>query len=148
MGPILITFTVSFFWLQGLCQHVTQLPATSWSYVSKSAEMNCSHNRDANHNQMYWFRQRHGETMTLIVYALFGMDPDYGKSPADKYSAVRPDFKSGSLTVKNVQPEDSAVYFCAVKGGAGAEEILKLNTGSPETVNWSREKGVNERVSR
>ena len=114
---------VLYFLRTGLCQDVTQFPATSWSYVSKSAEMNCSHNKDAGHSQMYWFRQRYGETMTLIVFTAYGANPDYGKSPEDKYSTVRENFKSGALTVKNVQPEDSAVYFCAVSKHSDGRSI-------------------------
>ena len=96
------------------CQHVTQHPNISWSYVSQSAEMNCSHNRDASHSQMYWYRQRPGETMTLIVYTAYGADPDYGGLPQTKYSALKDGIYKGALTVKDLKLEDSGVYFCAV----------------------------------
>ncbi|KAI3367355.1 hypothetical protein L3Q82_026162 [Scortum barcoo] len=59
------------------CQDVNQDPEISWSYLSESAEMNCSHKKDAGHNQMYWYRQRPGETMKLIVYTVLGGQPDY-----------------------------------------------------------------------
>ncbi|KAI3367118.1 hypothetical protein L3Q82_008188 [Scortum barcoo] len=71
------------------CQDVTQDPEISWSYLSKSAEMNCSHKKDAGHNQMYWYRQRPGENMKLIVYTIFGGQPDYGEAPPNKYSLNR-----------------------------------------------------------
>ena len=98
----------------GQCQDVTQHPEISWSYVSQSAEMNCSHNKDISHNQMYWYRQRPGETMTLVVYTVVGVQPDYGGAPQTKYSAIKENSESGALTVKDLQLEDSAVYFCAV----------------------------------
>uniref|UniRef100_A0A665W4Q5 Ig-like domain-containing protein n=1 Tax=Echeneis naucrates TaxID=173247 RepID=A0A665W4Q5_ECHNA len=86
------------------CQGVTQHPEIRWEYVSKSTEMNCSHNKDAGHNQMYWYRQRPGETMKLIVYTLFGGQPDYGKAPENKYAAVKESIESGTLTAgKRVQ---------------------------------------------
>uniref|UniRef100_A0A8C9ZY05 Ig-like domain-containing protein n=1 Tax=Sander lucioperca TaxID=283035 RepID=A0A8C9ZY05_SANLU len=96
----------------GQCQDVTQHPEISWRYVSQSAEMNCSHNKDISHTQMYWFRQRPGETMTLVVYTVVGGQPDYGGVPQTKYSAIKENTESGALTVKDLQLEDSAVYFC------------------------------------
>ncbi|KAI3367077.1 hypothetical protein L3Q82_008113 [Scortum barcoo] len=128
MTQVLITLMVLSLWLQGHCQDVTQDPEISWSYLSKSAEMNCSHKKDAGHNQMYWllpgceprtlrsagvicpksaemncshkkdaghnqmywYRQRPGETMKLIVYTVFGGQPDYGEAPPNKYSAIKP----------------------------------------------------------
>lgn len=81
--------------------------------MSESAEINCSHNKDAGHNQMYWYRQRPGESMILIVYTVVGGQPDYGGAQ-DKYSAIKDNTQSGALTVKDLKLEDSAVYFCAV----------------------------------
>lgn len=111
------------------CQGVTQYPETTWSNVSKSAAMNCSHNKDAGHNQMYWYRQRPGETMSLIVYTVNGQS-DYGGAPATKYSAIKDKIESGALTVNNLQLEDSGVYFCAVskhsdvRGWAAEQKLI------------------------
>ncbi|KAG8013117.1 Immunoglobulin lambda variable 2-18, partial [Nibea albiflora] len=64
--------------------------------------------------KMYWYRQRPGETMTLIVNTAFGVPPDYAGTPGTKYSAKKEKIESGALTVNDLQPEDSGVYFCAV----------------------------------
>ena len=63
---------------------------------------------------MYWYRQRPGETMTLIVYTVFGGQSDYGAFSKTKYSAIKDSIERGALTVKDLQPEDNGVYFCAV----------------------------------
>ena len=96
------------------CQGVTQHPEIVWSYVSESAEMNCSHNKDITHTQMDWYRQRPGGTMTIVVYTTFGGQPDYGRGPSNKYTAIKDKTESGALTVKDLQLEDAGVYFCAV----------------------------------
>ncbi|KAK9533973.1 hypothetical protein VZT92_009051 [Zoarces viviparus] len=124
MTQVLITFVVSSLLLQGQCQDVTQYPEINWSYVSKSAEMNCSHNKDAGHNQMYWYRQRPGETMTLVVYTVFGGQPDYGGLPQTKYSAVKDNIASGALIVKDLQLEDGGVCL-SVKVDQTPPELLR-----------------------
>ncbi|KAF7652112.1 hypothetical protein LDENG_00101620 [Lucifuga dentata] len=86
----LIVFITSFLRLQGHCQDVIQEPEISWKLASMSADMNCSHKRDAAHTQMYWYKQRPGEPMTLIVYTAVGAKQDYGGGVSpDKYSAVK-----------------------------------------------------------
>uniref|UniRef100_A0A3P9IM96 Ig-like domain-containing protein n=1 Tax=Oryzias latipes TaxID=8090 RepID=A0A3P9IM96_ORYLA len=106
---------------KGFCQDVIQHPEISWSFASQSAEMTCSHTRDKGHNQMYWFRQRPGEAMTLVVYTVFGGTPDYGGSPQTKYSSVKETIEEGALTVKDLQPDDAGLYFCAVSKHSDAK---------------------------
>lgn len=52
--------------------------------------------------------------MKLIVYTVPFHPPDFGNFSQDKYSASKTEVFNGSFTVKNVQPNDSGVYFCVV----------------------------------
>ncbi|KAG7220803.1 hypothetical protein INR49_031460 [Caranx melampygus] len=108
---VLITSVVVSLWLQVHCQDVTQHPAVSFTYLSKSMEMNCSHNRDISYSKMYWFKQRPGETMMQIVYISYGGRPDYvgGGENQTKYSATKDNIQTGALIVKNLQLEDSGL---------------------------------------
>lgn len=76
--------------------------------------MNCTHKKDITFNQMYWYRQRQGKTMTLIVFTSSLSNPDYGDSDQNKFSASKTVPQSGSLTVNNMDIDDSAVFFCLV----------------------------------
>ncbi len=76
--------------------------------------MNCSHSKGADYIYMYWFRQLQGETMRLIAFISTSNNPDFGEFSDKKYSAEKTVANRGSFTVKKLQPDDSAVYFCAV----------------------------------
>uniref|UniRef100_A0A8C9ZUL9 Ig-like domain-containing protein n=1 Tax=Sander lucioperca TaxID=283035 RepID=A0A8C9ZUL9_SANLU len=84
---------------------VTQAPDRLWGEKGDNATIHCSHTKDSTYRQMYWYRQLPGERMKQI--------PDYGGVPQTKYSAIKENTESGALTVKDLQLEDSAVYFCA-----------------------------------
>ncbi|KAI5102596.1 hypothetical protein C0J45_7948, partial [Silurus meridionalis] len=91
---------------------VTQIPSVAWHLKGKSAEMKCSHNKDATYYQMYWYRQRQGESMELIVYTTASSEPEFGSVDKNKFSTVKKFATNGSLTVKDLDTGDSAVYFC------------------------------------
>ncbi|RXN36250.1 immunoglobulin iota chain-like protein [Labeo rohita] len=94
---------------------VSQNPSVLMAVKGSSAQLNCTHKKDFTFIQMYWYRQRQGQTMTLIVFTSTSSKPDYGDSDSDKFSVIKSVPESGSLTVKNVQSDDSAIYFCSVK---------------------------------
>ncbi len=60
--------------------------------------------------------------MTLIVFTSTFDKPDYGDSDQNKFPVIKTVPESGSLTVNNVDSDDSAIYFCSV---------------SKHTVQWS-----------
>uniref|UniRef100_A0A3Q0QSF5 Ig-like domain-containing protein n=1 Tax=Amphilophus citrinellus TaxID=61819 RepID=A0A3Q0QSF5_AMPCI len=102
-----------YFLVTGHSQGVLQYPEIRWNYV-KAAEMNCSHNKDKGHNQMYWYIQRPGKTMSLTVFAVYGGKTDYSGARENKYLANGKEIESGTLTVNDLELNDSGVYFCAV----------------------------------
>ncbi|TSM77395.1 T-cell receptor beta chain V region LB2 [Bagarius yarrelli] len=101
---------------------VFQKPEIIWGSPGSSVEMNCSHNKDINHRQMYWFKQLPGKGLTLLVFTSVGVEPDYGEF-SNKYQAVKTVVESGTLTVKNLEAGDAALYFCAVKQHCGAKSL-------------------------
>uniref|UniRef100_A0A3Q0SUK8 Immunoglobulin V-set domain-containing protein n=1 Tax=Amphilophus citrinellus TaxID=61819 RepID=A0A3Q0SUK8_AMPCI len=85
-----------------------------WKNQGEKATINCSHTKDVSHNQMYWYRQRPGETMKLIVFTTtVKTDHDFGDFSQEKFSATKPDAYSGTFTVKNLEPKDK-VYLCTI----------------------------------
>ncbi|KAI5611815.1 T-cell receptor beta chain V region A20.2.25, partial [Silurus asotus] len=80
----------------------------------QSTTMNCSHTKGASYDQMYWYRQYNGESVELIMYSPTYGTPEFGKFSQSKFAVTKSNPESGSFTVKNVDYNDSAVYFCAV----------------------------------
>lgn len=84
--------------------------------------MDCRHTKAASCIQMYWYRQLPMEAMRLVVYTTLGKKShDFGSFNNSKFSATKPDPFSGTFTVKNVEPQDQGVYFCAVSEHSGTD---------------------------
>ncbi|KAK5857936.1 hypothetical protein PBY51_011145 [Eleginops maclovinus] len=118
MGRIklqLLSLLVFLLWTTSLTEgsDVTQTDLL-WEKQGDNATMSCTHTKGAQYYQMYWYRQLPGETMELIVYTTTGIkNHDFGESSKEKFSATKPDAESGTFTVKDLQPGDKGLYFCA-----------------------------------
>ncbi|KAK3562637.1 hypothetical protein QTP86_003376 [Hemibagrus guttatus] len=112
----IITLNFLLYWTSVLAEDngVFQIPSVLWHQKGESAEMKCSHNKGGSYYQMYWYRQRQGESMEFIVYKTASGEPEFGSVDKNKFSTVKNIAANGSLTVKDLDTEDSAVYFCAV----------------------------------
>uniref|UniRef100_A0A665W5D7 Ig-like domain-containing protein n=1 Tax=Echeneis naucrates TaxID=173247 RepID=A0A665W5D7_ECHNA len=79
------------------------------------ATIECNQKKGPTYIQMYWYRQLPGETMKLVVFTRMGNEKhDFGGFNEEKFSATKPNAESGTFTVKNLEPEDTGWYFCAV----------------------------------
>ncbi|KAK9533962.1 hypothetical protein VZT92_009046 [Zoarces viviparus] len=87
-----------------------------WENKGVNATMSCSHTKGVQYFQMYWYRQLPGVSLEQVVYTSLSRTKNrwFGNFSGEKYSATKPDTRSGTFTVKNVQPEDEGLYFCAV----------------------------------
>ncbi|KAB1276773.1 T cell receptor beta variable 29-1 [Camelus dromedarius] len=63
---------------------------------------------------MYWYRQRPGQSLSLIATANQGSQATYESGFAkEKFPISRPSLNFSVLTVSSVSPEDSSSYFCS-----------------------------------
>uniref|UniRef100_A0A8C6S533 Ig-like domain-containing protein n=1 Tax=Neogobius melanostomus TaxID=47308 RepID=A0A8C6S533_9GOBI len=86
-----------------------------WESEGENATMHCSHTYGALYYQMYWYRQRPGENVRQIVFITPDTSPDFESDfKTKRFGATKLNFESGTLTVGELQPGDSGVYFCAV----------------------------------
>lgn len=101
---------------------MTQTPAVL-TELGGNATTECSHDKGGFYFYMLWFRQLSGGTIELIVSTTAGQsEHEFGAFSQEKFSATKAGVSRGTLTVKNVQPEDSGGYFCAVSRHSDAEK--------------------------
>ncbi|KAI3367436.1 hypothetical protein L3Q82_026298, partial [Scortum barcoo] len=70
-------------------------------------------------------------------------DHDFGEFNNGKFAATKPNAESGTFTVKNLQPGDKGLYFCAVRSDVmwmpkELDIVLTRSTASP----WNEERSV------
>ncbi|KAI4898447.1 hypothetical protein NFI96_000503 [Prochilodus magdalenae] len=119
VGSMISVVTILAFslqWTPGFAEDsgVTQSPGVLWVEKGNSADMNCSQKKGPTYRYMHWFRQLPGKPMEHIVYITPSREPNFGTFSKEKFSATKKSPGTGSFTVKNVESEDSALYFCAV----------------------------------
>ncbi len=56
--------------------------------------------------------------MRLIVFTVANSEPDFGDVDKNKFEPQKSNAESGSLKVKDLETDDSAIYFCAVSNTA------------------------------
>uniref|UniRef100_A0A4W6FT32 Ig-like domain-containing protein n=1 Tax=Lates calcarifer TaxID=8187 RepID=A0A4W6FT32_LATCA len=93
----------------------------------QSAQMNCKHDLGGTYFEMCWYQQLPEENLKQIVSTVPYSEPDFGDFSQDKFSATKSEAESGSFTVKNVEPGDSGVYFCAVSSHTVMLIFVKLH---------------------
>ncbi len=56
-----------------------------WKAQGSSAVMNCIQNKGVSYSLMYWYKQRPGETMKLIVITNAYGEPEFGDVDENKF---------------------------------------------------------------
>ena len=65
------------------------------------------------HIGLYWYQQMVGEGPTFLVYFQNNDPVDTSGMPNNRFSAVRSESSSSTLSIQPAEPGDSAVYLCA-----------------------------------
>uniref|UniRef100_A0A3P9MUL5 Ig-like domain-containing protein n=1 Tax=Poecilia reticulata TaxID=8081 RepID=A0A3P9MUL5_POERE len=94
------------------CEQLTQ-PASVTLQPGQSLIINCQVSYDLNSYYTAWIRQPAGKGLEWI-----GRDTDFKDSLKNKFGgSLDTSSKTATLNGQNLQPEDSAVYYCARQRG-------------------------------
>ena len=95
----------------GVAQKVTQDQPDISIQVGESATMNCQYETSWNSYHIFWYKQLpSGEMIYLIGQGSSSQNARYGRYSVNFKSSR----KSISLTISDLELEDSAKYFCAL----------------------------------
>ncbi|MEQ2287856.1 hypothetical protein AMECASPLE_016961 [Ameca splendens] len=102
------------------CEQLTQ-PASVIVQPGQSLTISCQVSYSLNSYYTAWIRQPVGENMEWI-----GRDTEFKDSLQNKFSASL-DSSSNTVTLngQNMQPEDSAVYYCVRQRGTVTQTISR-----------------------
>uniref|UniRef100_A0A8C5PR67 Ig-like domain-containing protein n=1 Tax=Leptobrachium leishanense TaxID=445787 RepID=A0A8C5PR67_9ANUR len=75
--------------------------------------LNCTYD-DSGYIPMFWYRQRPGEGLMLMIHSTGPNEKDEMEEGFDAWEWSRTKVLESTLKLQKPQPEDSAVYFCAV----------------------------------
>ncbi|XDV43640.1 hypothetical protein PO909_012084, partial [Leuciscus waleckii] len=108
---IIVTVTLITFSGFSHSNKVDQSPPDVIHRPGDSANIRCQHSVTS-YNQINWYRQNQGQGFTFMGYLLIkGPNPE--KEFTEKIEMSGDGNSDGSLTIKSLSSNDSAVYFCA-----------------------------------
>ncbi|KAJ6653601.1 hypothetical protein lerEdw1_009035 [Lerista edwardsae] len=76
----------------------------------QNASLKCT--QDNGHNSMYWFQQKGGRELQLL-FQFYSRELQSNEKVPGRFTADQPQSALSHLRIASVEPEDSAVYFCA-----------------------------------
>ncbi|KAL7378527.1 hypothetical protein ABVT39_015215 [Epinephelus coioides] len=95
------------------CQQLTQ-PASVTVQPGQRLTITCQVSYSVSSYWTAWIRQPAGKGLEWIGYSCAGCTPYYKDSLKNKFSiSLDSSSKTVTLNGQNVQPEDTAVYYCA-----------------------------------
>uniref|UniRef100_A0ABK0LDE9 V-set pre-B cell surrogate light chain 1B n=1 Tax=Rattus norvegicus TaxID=10116 RepID=A0ABK0LDE9_RAT len=98
-------------------QPVLHQPPSASSFLGTSIRLTCA--LSSNHNigiySIYWYQQRPGHPPTFLLRFFSHSDKLQGPKIPPRFSGSKDTARNlGYLSISDLQPEDEAVYYCAV----------------------------------
>ncbi|CAM5096341.1 unnamed protein product [Natator depressus] len=127
-APEILIWTVTAFLSWSFSQgqgSVTQRQGQLVKWGGQTVTLECTFSTGYQNYYLFWYRQRRSGTMDFVFR--IGYNNAEKNGAGRRFSAqFRKASKFFSLTIKELKPTDSAMYFCAL-----AEDTVRRLTGRP-----------------
>uniref|UniRef100_F6Z1S9 Ig-like domain-containing protein n=1 Tax=Ornithorhynchus anatinus TaxID=9258 RepID=F6Z1S9_ORNAN len=127
-GPILFSLFLAG---SSMAQSISQTKTAASGLVGQTLTLPCTYSTSGSYYYLFWYKQPPtGELISVIT--------QYSGSPkntiAGRFSVnFQKVKKSISLTIRDLQPGDSAVYFCAIEEDHGERTGRESSTKTSES---------------
>nr|KAF6312355.1 V-set pre-B cell surrogate light chain 1 [Pipistrellus kuhlii] len=114
-------------------QPVLDQPPSVSSYLGTTIRLACTLSRDHDVSiySIYWYQQRPGHPPRFLLRYFSHSDKKHGPKVPPRFSGSKDEVENtGYLSISELQPEDEAVYYCAV--GAQRWEREKMEPENEE----------------
>uniref|UniRef100_A0A8C5KEV7 Ig-like domain-containing protein n=1 Tax=Jaculus jaculus TaxID=51337 RepID=A0A8C5KEV7_JACJA len=111
--PVLLVLVV----YCGASQPTLHQPATASSSLGSTIHLICtlSSDHDINMYNIYWYQQRPGHPPRFLLRYFSHSDEHHGPGISPRFSGSKNMARNqGYLRISELQPEDEAVYYCAM----------------------------------
>uniref|UniRef100_A0A7N5J8A7 Immunoglobulin iota chain n=2 Tax=Ailuropoda melanoleuca TaxID=9646 RepID=A0A7N5J8A7_AILME len=115
-------------------QPVLSQPPSMSSSLGTTIRLPCTLSRDHDVGiyNIYWYQQRPGHPPRFLLRYFSRSDNNQGSKIPPRFSGSKDLAKNtGYLSISELQPEDEAVYFCAV-GAQGMEKVREMRREEKE----------------
>ncbi|OCT71208.1 hypothetical protein XELAEV_18034186mg [Xenopus laevis] len=112
--PLLLTLTPLISLCQGIV--VTQEKKQLTVNPGDSVALPCHHDdKSGTYDTMLWYQQKSGGALMVLAVSIGKNDSTIEEQFRDTWTMERPDIENSVLSRGNVAPQDSAMYYCAVR---------------------------------